>query len=150
MKDLNKIVIPIDLDKNSQKIVDLAILMATKMGSEICFFHSFDFIESDSMSQMGSQKYSYGDYNTKKSDNAKKIIEEFIKKASSDFKKYSIDVVVGDVVQSIVNFAGTQNADMIIMGTHGKQTQDKILLGSNAEQVLRIAKCPVLVANPYR
>ena len=58
--------------------------------------------------------------------------------------------MVGDVVQSIVNFAGSQNADMIIMGTHGKQTQGKILLGSNAEQVLRVANCPVLVTNPYR
>lgn len=34
MKDLDKMVVPIDLDKNSQKIVDLGILMATKMGSE--------------------------------------------------------------------------------------------------------------------
>ena len=45
---------------------------------------------------------------------------------------------------------GSENADMIIMGTHGKQTQGKILLGSNAEQVLRVANCPVLVTNPYR
>lgn len=150
MKDLKKMVVPIDLDKNSQKIVDLAILMAIKMGSEICFFHSVDFIESDSMSDMASQKFSYGDYNTNKTDHAQKIIQEFIKNSSSHFKKYSIHVVVGDVVQSIVSFAGSQNADMIIMGTHGKQTQGKILLGSNAEQILRVAKCPVLVTNPYR
>ena len=150
MKDLKKMVVPIDLDKNSQKIVDLAILMATRMGSEICFFHSVDFIESDSMGEMASQKFSYGDYNTNKSDHAEKIIKEFIKNSSSDFQKFSIDVVIGDVVQCIVNFAGSQNADMIIMGTHGKQTQGKILLGSVAVQVLRVANCPVLVTNPYR
>lgn len=59
------------------------------------------------MGDMASENFSYGNYNTKKSDHAKKIIKEFIKKSSSDFKKYSIDVVVGDVVQSIVNFAGS-------------------------------------------
>ena len=120
------------------------------MESEICFFHSVDFIESDSMREMGLHKFSYGDFNTNKSDHAKKIIKGFIKNSSSGFQKYNIEVVVGDVVQSIVNFAGSQNADMIIMGTHGKQTQGKILLGSNAEQILRVAKCPVLVTNPYR
>ena len=35
------------------------------------------------------------------------------------------------------------------MRTHGIQTQGKILLGSVAEQVLRVANCPVLVTNPY-
>ena len=150
MKDLKKMVVSIDLDKSSQEIVDLAIVMAKKMGSEIRFFHSVDFIESDSMSDMASQKFSYGDYNTKKCTHADKIIKEFIKASTSDFQKYSIHVVVGDVVQGIVNFACSKNADIIIMGTHGKQTQGKILLGSVAEQVLRVANCPVLVMNPYR
>ncbi len=70
--------------------------------------------------------------------------------SSSDFQKFNINVVIGDVVQSIIHFPGSKNADMIIMGTHGKQTQGKVLLGSNAEQVLRAANCPVLVTNPYR
>jgi hypothetical protein len=75
------LVVPIDLDKNSQKIVGLAILMAKKMRSEICFFYSIYFIEFDSMSYMASHKFSYGDYNTDKSSHAEKIIKEFIKRA---------------------------------------------------------------------
>ena len=50
-------------------------------------------------------------------------------------------------VRNILKQAVSQKADMIIIGTHGKKTQGKILLGSVAEQVLRAAHCPVLVTN---
>jgi nucleotide-binding universal stress UspA family protein len=58
--------------------------------------------------------------------------------------------IVGDIVSEILTYAESQKADMIIIGTHGKQTQGEIVLGSVSEQVLRKAHCPVLVMNPYQ
>ncbi|MDB4991191.1 MAG: hypothetical protein JWN04_6369 [Myxococcaceae bacterium] len=39
-------------------------------------------------------------------------------------------------------------ADMIVLGSHGRQGIARLLLGSVAEAVVREAKCPVLVAKP--
>ena len=36
-------------------------------------------------------------------------------------------------------------ADLIVMGTHGRRGLTRMMLGSVAERVLRIAPCPVLM-----
>lgn len=40
------------------------------------------------------------------------------------------------------------DADLLIVGTHGRRGFDRVLLGSVAEQLVRRAGCPVLVARP--
>lgn len=60
------------------------------------------------------------------------------------------NVVVGDASNEIIKYAKVQNADMIIIGTHGARGLEKILLGSTAERVVKKAPCPVLVFNPFK
>jgi nucleotide-binding universal stress UspA family protein len=47
------------------------------------------------------------------------------------------DVILGD--------AKTFRADVIVMGTHGRRGLNRLLLGSDAERVLREAPVPVLL-----
>ena len=47
------------------------------------------------------------------------------------------------VSELIVQQAKDEHCDLIILGTHGRRGIDRLLLGSDAEQVVRIA--PVLV-----
>ena len=54
-------------------------------------------------------------------------------------------VRVGVPAQEIVGLADEESVDMIVMGTHGWTGLRHMLLGSVAENVLRTAKCPVLV-----
>jgi nucleotide-binding universal stress UspA family protein len=46
--------------------------------------------------------------------------------------------------EAIVDYAKNANIDLIVMGTHGRQTLDRLLMGSVAEQVVRTAPCHVL------
>ena len=50
----------------------------------------------------------------------------------------------GDAQKVILRTAKNQNADMIVMGTHGRTGVGRLFLGSVAEQVMRHATCPVL------
>ncbi|UEP37887.1 universal stress protein [Burkholderia ambifaria] len=50
-----------------------------------------------------------------------------------------------DVAQRIVGFAGEIDADLIVLGTHGRRGFRRVVLGSVAERVLRHATCPVLM-----
>lgn len=45
---------------------------------------------------------------------------------------------------AIVQSAHGWNADMIVMGTHGRTGLSRLLMGSVAEHVVRHASCPVL------
>lgn len=44
----------------------------------------------------------------------------------------------------IIEYAGAQDIDLIVMGTHGRRGLGRLLLGSVAEEVVRLAPCPVL------
>lgn len=48
------------------------------------------------------------------------------------------------VAPAIVQFAGEHNADLVVMGTHGRRGVPRLMFGSVAEEVLRTAPCPVL------
>jgi nucleotide-binding universal stress UspA family protein len=50
----------------------------------------------------------------------------------------------GTPAQQILNVAAEVDADLIVMGTHGRTGLSRWLLGSVAEQVMRKAPCPVV------
>jgi nucleotide-binding universal stress UspA family protein len=45
---------------------------------------------------------------------------------------------------SIVEYAQNHEIDLIVMGTHGRGALAHLVMGSVAERVVRLARCPVL------
>jgi nucleotide-binding universal stress UspA family protein len=43
----------------------------------------------------------------------------------------------------ILQYARTHDIDLIVMGTHGRRGVQRVLMGSVAEEVVRLAECPV-------
>lgn len=55
----------------------------------------------------------------------------------------------GQAGGAIVHDAEQCHADIIVLGTHGRRGLSRVVMGSDAEQVVRLAKIPVLlVRNP--
>jgi nucleotide-binding universal stress UspA family protein len=52
---------------------------------------------------------------------------------------------MGDPAGEIVRLAADEDAEMIVLGTHGRSGLARVLMGSVAESVVRRALCPVLV-----
>jgi nucleotide-binding universal stress UspA family protein len=52
---------------------------------------------------------------------------------------------VWDVLASVIQ---RENVDLLVLGTHGRGGLKKLALGSVAEEVLRLAPCPVLTIGP--
>ena len=58
-------------------------------------------------------------------------------------------IVAEGVVAEVLSDLLRQNRiDLAIVGTHGRQGLKKVLLGSMAEEILRMAQCPVLTVGP--
>lgn len=51
----------------------------------------------------------------------------------------------GAPADEIVAVAGEWQADLIVIGTHGRSGVSRLVLGSTAEAVVRHAPCPVIV-----
>jgi nucleotide-binding universal stress UspA family protein len=52
--------------------------------------------------------------------------------------------------EEITHLASELDADLIVVGTHGRRGVRRLVLGSVAESVVRLAPCPVLVVRPPR
>jgi nucleotide-binding universal stress UspA family protein len=57
-------------------------------------------------------------------------------------------LLTGEPADEIVWLAAHINADLIVVGTHGRRGVRRLVLGSVAEKVLRTAGCTVLVERP--
>jgi nucleotide-binding universal stress UspA family protein len=57
-------------------------------------------------------------------------------------------VAGGRAHRQILEIARQQQADLIVLGIHGRHTLDRWLFGSNTNAVLRDAPCPVLTVGP--
>ncbi|HEY9108258.1 MAG TPA: universal stress protein [Roseateles sp.] len=55
------------------------------------------------------------------------------------------EVLSGRVADQVVEEAEAWKADLIVIGTHGRRGVRRLVLGSDAEQILRAAQVPVLL-----
>ena len=53
-----------------------------------------------------------------------------------------------DLEDAVPHWINEHGIDLIVMGTHGRTGVDRIFLGSTAETIVRLAKCPVLTVGP--
>ena len=54
----------------------------------------------------------------------------------------------GDPAESIIAAAEAESADLIVVGSHGRNRVGRAILGSVSDEVVRTSPCPVLVVPP--
>jgi len=54
-------------------------------------------------------------------------------------------VLLGEPAHGIANYAQEKHAELIVIPSHGRTGITRLLIGSVAERVVRLAHCPVLV-----
>ncbi len=147
MKEITKIVVPVDLDKHTQKLVDFAIYIGKRLSAHISFVHITEFYTTGDM-MLGSP--SLEGINKERAERAKVLMENLVEDNKEKYADISSDVFDGDIVDTIVKYAADEQAGLLIIGTHGAKGLEKILLGSVAERVLKRVHCPTLTINPYK
>jgi nucleotide-binding universal stress UspA family protein len=70
---------------------------------------------------------------------------------SRDFPDITPEILEGEgsVWHALASAIETLRIDLIVVGTRGRTGVEKVLLGSQAEEVLRRAPCPVLTVGPH-
>jgi nucleotide-binding universal stress UspA family protein len=144
---MKKVLITLDYNPNSEKVVDMGNQLAKLMGAEICLFHVLAEVRYYGMQYepfMGYEGYAFPvDF---------RIQEEFVKVAKDYLEKtaahlggenVTTHLAEGDTAKSILEYAEKWNADVIVMGTHSHGTLEKLFLGTVASSVLENTKIPV-------
>ncbi|MGA8862541.1 MAG: universal stress protein [Gallionella sp.] len=58
---------------------------------------------------------------------------------------YQYHISIGSTAEAIVQYAGDQQADQIVMGRKGQGSLKSLLLGTVVNKVLQLANCPVVL-----
>ena len=75
---------------------------------------------------------------------ARKRMDVLLDRAKDMHVTASDIVTDGDAAEEIVNVVKKLSAGLIVMGTHGRTGLTRVLLGSVAARVVKLAPCPVV------
>lgn len=133
---IEKVVVPIDFSSCSRKALQYAVPFAKQFKAGILFLHVIPF------------QFPVNDHPMDES--LKKTMEQQLAelvKESGVPKEIPVEMAVrfGVEATEIVSGAREANADIIVLSTHGRTGRAHSLVGSVAEDVVRLASCPVLV-----
>ncbi len=161
------ILVPTDFSDLSMRAILPAAIMAGRLKSRITLLHVNELHGSEPDEQQGADEDALRKLRKKV---AQKVFDFFAERPKAkmqissvdedelflnlerDDEKYNIPFFVEEVRgisahYEIVDYA-EQNADMIVIATHGRSGLSHIFLGSTAEKVVQWAKIPVLTVRP--
>ncbi len=133
----NCILVPYDFSAHSLRAVDMAIEMSTSP-QQVHVLHVLPYLIP---AEPGVIWADVDD--SQRIDHAKRALDDALR--GPQYAAINRHVVVGDAGGTCVDKADELQADMIILPSHGRTGVSRLLLGSVAERIVRLAKCPVLV-----
>ncbi len=147
MKEFKTILFATDFSDCSDKAFEYAYALCKASGARMELMHTID--EPVDLRGFYVPHVSFDVLYKEIEESAIKMMNEFCKKKFSATDNYGVLVVPGVSHEEIIKQAVNLNADVIVMGTHGRSGLDHVLFGSTTEKVLRKSKIPVLsVPNP--
>ena len=141
-----RILVPIDGSPTSHRGLTEAIALAKITGGGIGLVHVVDEL-SIAMSADSFAGFS-ADILPLLREGGEKILQlakQRVATAGIEVDTMLREVFAGRVSSIILEEAAAWRADLIVLGTHGRRGVGRVLLGSDAEQVLRSASVPVLL-----
>jgi nucleotide-binding universal stress UspA family protein len=135
------ILVPIDFSEGSIAALDYACELATKLDAKI---HLLNVVGLQMMGAEFGVTMASSVVDTVYGANQKALAQLVSARAAkASFAKPLLET--GDARLCIEETALKIGADLIIMGTHGRRGVRRLLIGSVAESVVRVAPCPVLL-----
>ncbi len=140
--NINNILFPTDFSERNANALDYASSMATATGAMLHIVHVDDL--SDLIAVAGPEGYVYTKALEGPDRKELKAQLEKIKPTISSvaYKHHFLQGVPSAEIRAL---AESENIDLIVMSSHGRTGLSRLLMGSVAENVLRYAKCPVLI-----
>lgn len=134
----NKILVPIGFSEQSIFALGQALNLARIKNSDVIL-----------LSVIKEQSIMQSLFLDDKSDELKSKVKEKLDSLALEYgKRYGVDIDTmvskGKIYQQINEVSEMISADLIVMGTNGSQGRSSKIIGSNAEKVVRLSKCPVI------
>lgn len=137
----NDIIFPTDGGEAATQIIDLVERIARSHDATV---HVINVADTSRHSTVRIQ----GNILDTLEEDGKQIVQQAAEQLSGRNLSVYTDVLQGIPDEMILEYADHQEADLIVMPTHGRTGVERTLLGSVAERVIRHSNSPVLTLRP--
>jgi nucleotide-binding universal stress UspA family protein len=143
-----RILVAIDDSPTAQKALDEAIRLASALGASLCIAHAAD---EGPLAQHGMGLGTYIDIEKVKGEmreDSNQLLDQAVAKAvAAGCQAERLLVESTDRrVAEMINDAATQwGADLVVVGTHGRRGFERLLVGSVAENLVRLSTTSLLL-----
>jgi nucleotide-binding universal stress UspA family protein len=141
-----RILVPVDGSATSRKGLDEAIKLATLTGGRLRLLHVVDEL-SAAMSMSA-----YGAVSTDIFQLLKEGGEQVLAKAKAEVESRNlaadtilIEGFAGRLSDHVAEQVRLWGAELVVLGSHGRRGVGRLVMGSDAEQIIRTSPIPVLV-----
>lgn len=136
---IEKILVPVDFSEYSKKAVEAALEFAKQFKARMVFLHVIALEVNPAYYASSYDSLFIIDPHLQ--ERSIKNLKEF---TGGETKSAEYVTREGRAYKEIVDYAKENECDLILMATHGLTGLEHLLIGSNAERVVRLAHCPVL------
>jgi CPA2 family monovalent cation:H+ antiporter-2 len=147
MREINRILCPVDLSDVSRDAINHAALLASWYKAKITALHVCNPLV---VPETDFTVFGVGPRPALTDEEVKQAREQVLLCFKSAEPDVDVEVLVdsGQVAHQILERAKSLPADVVVIGTHGAGGFERLVLGSVTEKVLRRATCPVLTVPP--
>jgi len=139
---------PIDFSEHSHEALKTAADMAKAFGSELLLVHAVPAIPK---LPSATEFFHEAEYEAALHKEAEQRLGALVRGLADKGVRARSEVgIANDVGMEILRIAEHNGADMIVIATHGMTGWHKLVFGSVAEKVVKMATCPVLVLRAAR
>ena len=142
MKEFKTILFATDFSESSDYAFQYALSMAESFDARLVILHIIN--EPVDLRGFYVPHISFDKLEEEIEQGAQKLMEQFERKYLGEFSNFASIVSPGIPYDEIIKRAESENADLIVMGTHGRTGLDHVLFGSTAEKVVRKSPVPVM------
>jgi nucleotide-binding universal stress UspA family protein len=138
---------PIDFSNHSDEALKVAADLATRLGAGLCLAHVVPMLPR---LPSASSLFHEADYERELHNDAEQRLSQIALPLTQ--KGLAVKTIVGtanDVGMELLRIAEHNDADLIVIATHGMTGWHKLAFGSVTEKVVRLAACPVLVLKAH-
>ena len=147
-----KFLVSTDFSEQSDEALRRAVVLAKQFGAEIHLLHVLEAMllyGAEMISLSPEQEIAEAMHREARCDGAKKRLEKQAQHADFDVQIHLEETMIRPA-KAICEFAEKLPVDLIIIGRYGHRgLLENLLVGSNAERVVRFAPCSVLVTKPH-
>lgn len=143
--DVKRVILPIDFSEPSKLAARYAVVLSKLMGARLDVVHVIDSTVHPSFYAIGVESLIQED--PKLVSRAEKAVHSFMEEAKAAIE-YNVVIAEGKPASEIARLSEEKEDPLIIIASHGMGYLERVMLGSTAEKVVRMAKCPVLTVKP--